>query len=165
MESRIKTILLAGGVVAIAGVAYMNGWKLPDAKVTHGRLLQATIGTFDPNADIKNLDDYGTTWPNEYEVQQAFNRQIGIVDLCVEEEEARRGGSLQGTAKIAVKLNPNNPEPFGVNADIPKQLGKRTELVDCLRAAVAKVKYPVYDGPPLIVNFQVDLEGVPEVPD
>ncbi len=165
MDNKIKTFIGAGVVAAIAAGVYLSGWSPSNEGVGKGkRSLTATISTFDPDADIEfDLDAYGTTWPDDYEVQMAFNGAFGPMDECVAEYKASKGikgdKTLSGDVAMEVKLNPKEPRPFGVNATLPKKFAKASSLNDCMREAAATVQYPTYDGPPLVVAFEFELDA------
>jgi hypothetical protein len=121
----------------------------------------ANIAEFDPNADISlDMDKYGTERPDEYQVQQAFFGQFGAIDECVWAEKDRRGSERQlpGDVALSVKLNPEQSRPFGVNATMPDGLSKAEKLANCLREAAASAPYPTYDGPPVVVDFEMELD-------
>ena len=122
--------------------------------------VTANIAEFDPNADVTLDINGGTERPDEYAVQQAFFDQFGAIDECVwnYKEGKRIDGQLAGDVSMAVKLNPTESRPFGVNATMPEHFEKATKLKDCLRNAAADAPYPTYDGPPLIVDFEFELD-------
>ncbi|WP_052551711.1 hypothetical protein [Enhygromyxa salina] len=123
--------------------------------------VTANVAQFDPNADISlDMDKFGSERPDQYEIQQAFFGQFGALDECVWAEKDRRGDEAQllGDVSMAVKLNPETSRPFGVNATMPEAHAKSTELQDCLREAAASAPYPTYDGPPVIVDFEFELD-------
>ena len=123
--------------------------------------VTANIAEFDPNADISlDMDKYGSEHPDEYAIQQAFFGQFGAIDECVWAEKDRRGSEaqLQGDVALAVKLNPEQSRPFGVNASMPEGYEKATELTNCLREAAAAAPYPTWDGPPRVVEFEFELD-------
>jgi hypothetical protein len=128
------------------------------------RTVKATIGTFDPNADIE-LDmngGGGGERPDDYDIQMAFNQTFGGMDECVSSAKDRKGvkkeKALPGTIDVAVKLNPGSHRPLGVNATISGRHGKDPQLVDCVREAVAAAPFPKYDGPPIVAEFQTELD-------
>lgn len=123
--------------------------------------VTANIAEFDPTADITlDMDKYGSERPDDYVVQQAFFNTFGALDECVWAEKDRRGSEdqLLGDVSMSVKLNPESPRPFGVNATMPEGYAKSVKLKDCLREAAASAGYPTYDGPPLIVDFEFQLD-------
>lgn len=123
--------------------------------------VTANVAEFDPNADISlDLDKYGTEHPDEYAIQQGFFNAFEAMDKCVWDEKDRRGSEKQlpGEVTLAVKLNPEKPEPFAVNATMPEKLAKATKLKDCLREAAAQPLYPTYDGPPRVVEFEMEID-------
>jgi hypothetical protein len=122
--------------------------------------VTANVAEFDPNADITlDLDKYGSDRPDQYQIQQAFFAQFSALDECVWAEKDRRGSEdqLLGDVSMAVKLNPEG-RPFGVNASMPEGYEKSTKLKDCLREAAANADYPKYDGPPVVVDFEFELD-------
>ena len=135
--------------------------KLGDAAAPEA--MTANVATFDPNADIAlDLDAYGSERPNEYEIQQRFFDSFEAMDACVWSEKERTGKTeeqLPGDVQMAVKLNPKQSRPFGVNATLPDAVAKSTKLNECLREAAAGVAYPTYDGPPVVVNFEFELDA------
>jgi hypothetical protein len=102
----------------------------------------------------------GAERPDQYVIQQAFFNQFAALDECVWAEKDRRGSEdqLLGDVSMAVKLNPESQRPFGVNAQMPKGFEKSGKLKDCLREAAANAGYPTYDGPPVIVDFEFELD-------
>ncbi|MFO7565848.1 MAG: hypothetical protein R6X02_24615 [Enhygromyxa sp.] len=123
--------------------------------------VTANIAEFDPHADIAfDLDRYGSERPDEYAIQQAFFAAFDGIGACVDAEKQRRKTEeqLQGDVSMAIKLNPEKPRPFGVNAILPEGFEKSTKLKDCMREEVAKVQFPKYDGPPVVVEFEFELD-------
>ena len=123
--------------------------------------VTANVASFDPNADVVfDLDKYGVERPNEYDVQQAFFNQFSALDECVWAEKDRRKNEdqLLGDVAMAVKLNPEDSRPLSVNATMPEGYEKSQKLTDCLREAAAGAPYPVYDGPPVVVDFEFELD-------
>lgn len=123
--------------------------------------ITANVASFDPTADVSlDMDKYGSERPDEYEVQQAFFGAFGDIDGCVLAEKDRRKTEeqLQGDVSMAVKLNPSKGRPFGVNAELPAGFEKATKLETCLREAAGTVGYPTYDGPPVVVEFEFELD-------
>lgn len=126
-----------------------------------GRTIsKANVATFDPDEDINfDLNAYGTARPDQYAIEQAFNGAFGGFDLCVadEKERAKSDDQLPGDLKLAIKLNPKESRPFAVNAElVGGKMGDK--LNDCVREAAAGVAYPTYDGPPVVVNFELELD-------
>lgn len=122
--------------------------------------VTANVAEFDPNADVAlDLDKWGVERPDQYQIQQAFFDQFGALDECVWAEKDRRGSEdqLLGDVSMAVKLNPEG-RPFGVNATLPSGYEKSGKLEDCLREAAANAAYPKYDGPPVVVEFEFELD-------
>jgi hypothetical protein len=123
--------------------------------------VTANVAEFDPNADVSlDMDKFGSERPDQYSIQQAFFGQFGALDECVLAEKDRRGDEAQllGDVSMAVKLNPEQSRPFGVNASMPDAHAKATKLQDCLREAAASAPYPTYDGPPVVVDFEFELD-------
>lgn len=115
---------------------------------------------FDPAAPV-DLDRYeGNQWPDEREVSAAFENQYAAFDSCVAAEKKRTGKSMRlvGDAGLALLLNPAGARPLGVNAEMPTKLERRSKLANCLRNASAEGPYPQYDGPPLVVKFEFELD-------
>lgn len=123
--------------------------------------VTANIAEFDPNGDIAlDMDKFGSERPDEYAIQQAFFAAFDGIGACVAAEHERRNSDEQfeGDVSIAVKLNPEKPRPFGINATMPSGFESATELKDCMREEVAKVEFPTYDGPPVVVEIEFELE-------
>lgn len=128
------------------------------------RTVKASIAEFDPNSEVKfDLSKYGSQRVDEWLVQEAFNRSFDGLDRCVAAVRGRLkvGGEdvLEGDVDFVVQLNPESDRPFAVSATIsnPKLDGDKI-LKDCLRDAVAEVKYPKYDGPPQVAEFSTQLD-------
>ncbi len=120
----------------------------------------ADVPDFDPSAPV-DLDKWdGSEWPDETQVTAAFEAQYPAFDSCVAAEKERSGITmkLEGEAGMALKLNPAGARPFGVNAAMPEDHAARTELTRCLRNATAGGQYPAYDGPPLVVRFDFEID-------
>lgn len=134
--------------------------KMGDKPVGAGS-VSAKVASFDPNADtVLDLDRYGSERPDEYQVQQAFFDRFGALDECVMAEKDRRGSDSQlaGDVQMAIKLNPESAQPFAVNASMPKAFAKNESLTECLREAGASSQFPTYDGPPIVVEFEFELD-------
>ena len=138
------------------------GCKKPD-KRRGTRTVKATIAEFDPASMTVDLDKYGSERVDDWEVQQAFNRSFDGLDQCVFAAKEKAGmkpeDTLDGDVDFAVKLNPKEDKPFGVNAQLSsKKWGGNEDLKDCLREAVAGVGFPTYDGPPQVAEFSTQLD-------
>jgi hypothetical protein len=123
--------------------------------------VTANVAEFDPNADISlDMDKYGSDRPDEYAVQQAFFAAFDGISVCVEAEHQRRKSddTFEGDVTMAIKLNPEQPRPFGVNATLPSGFEKSDKLKSCMREAVGTVEFPKYDGPPVVVEFEFELD-------
>lgn len=132
----------------------MGGTAAPDA-------VTANVAEFDANADVLlDMDSYGGEIPDEFAIQQAFFGQFEAIGQCVFDEKDRRKSEDQmlGDVVIAVKLNPKSSRPFGVNATMPEGYEKAAKLKDCLREAAADARYPKWDGPPRVVEFEFELD-------
>jgi len=115
-----------------------------------------SVPSFDPSADM-SLDGYeGGERPDEQIVQTAFEETFAEIDVCV--EKARKSKRLPGDAHLSVLLDPKGEKPLGVNAELAKPLTKNKKLNDCLRGAAAHAHYPSYDGPPVVVDFEFELD-------
>ncbi len=144
------------------------GCKEPEIKQaggrSAGRTVKATIGTFDPNADLGiDLSNFGSERPDDYAVQMAFNQSFAGMDACVAAAKDRKGISadtqLEGDLDIQVKLEPKTGKAMAVNATLPGKYAKDTELSDCIRDAVAQVDFPRYDGPPVTAEMYTQLDA------
>lgn len=112
-----------------------------------------SVPTFDPNATVE-IKDTGGERPDEHTVEGAFKTQNDALDRCVKQAK----GAAKGKAKVEVLLNPNGNRPLGINAMLPPKLRKNAEFRECVRGATAAAPFPAYDGPPVIVDldFQID---------
>ncbi|MEE9385760.1 MAG: hypothetical protein V3V08_20310 [Nannocystaceae bacterium] len=129
--------------------------------LARGSANVSKVPTFSESDRVANLDDHeGSEWPDERELESAFQAQFHRFDSCIANEKQRRDirRRLAGDAEVAVLLNPRGMAPLGVNAAMPRKHRTRTELVSCLRTAVAAAPYPAYDGPPLVVKFEFELD-------
>lgn len=124
----------------------------------------AAVPNFDPNATTE-LTEEGGERPDEFVLLGAFENQREQMDRCVEDAKAGDDVTLEGTATMEVLLNPAGHRPLGINGrasdDAPKDVG----LMDCLRAATASAPYPGYDGPPVIVEFDFEIDAGYEIED
>lgn len=149
-------------ILGALGVAVAIGCnaKPAERKGERGRTIaKANVATFDPDEAVNfDLNAYGSERPDQYAIEQAFNGAFGALDQCVFDEKERRGSDAQlpGNLKLAIKLNPKEARPFAVNAEVEDGIGD--ELKECLREATAAVNYPTYDGPPVVVNFELELD-------
>ncbi len=124
----------------------------------------AAVPTFDPNASTELVAD-GAERPDEFVLLGAFERQRAQMDRCVEDAKAGDDVSLQGTATMEVLLNPAGKRPLGINGKVSEDAPKDTGLVECLRAATASAPYPGYDGPPVVVEFDFEIDAGYEIED
>jgi len=122
--------------------------------------VTANVAEFDPNADVTVDLNGGSERPDEYAIQQAFFGQFGAIDECVwsYKDNERLDEQLPGDVALAVKLNPTQSRPYGVNATMPEGFEEAAKLKDCLREAAAGAPYPTYDGPPVVVDFEFELD-------
>ncbi len=161
MDSKILTYVGAGAVVLVAGAIYFSGFSLDGGEKKKGeRKVTASISTFDPEGDVTlDLDAYGSERPDDYAVQDAFYGTFEGFDQCLVKERKRMGDEemvLEGDATITIKLNPKKSKPLGVNAALPEEYSD--DFKDCLREAAAKGKYPTYDGPPVVAEFEFEID-------
>ena len=157
-------------LLALPACGKSGAQKAPQRKLTvkvvgtsTADAVTANVAEFDPNAAISlDMDKYGGERPDDYEIQQAFFGAFDGIGTCVEAERQRRKTPddevLPGDVSVAVKLNPEKSRPFGVNATLPEGFESATKLKDCMREEVAKVKYPTYDGVPVVVEFEFELD-------
>ena len=120
--------------------------------------------TFDPNAST-TLDSDGAERPDEFALLGAFERQHQAMDRCVEQAKDGQDVTLTGTATMEVLLNPAGHRPLGINGTVSEDAPQDTSFVECLRAATASAPYPGYDGPPLLVEFDFELDAGYEIED
>lgn len=150
-----------GAVVGLVLVVAACGWKPAEPAGERGRKASmASIASFDPSADIAfDLEAYGSDRPDQYEIEQAFATRYGAFDECVAAEKQRSGkdDQLPGDVSMAIKLDPKSNKPFAVNAELADGAGSK-QLNDCLRDAAAAATYPKYDGPPVVVKFNFELD-------
>lgn len=151
-------------LMALAAV----GCKEPEIKqagrTAAGRTVKASIGTFDPNADLGiDLSNFGSERPDDYEVQMAINQGFAAMDACVAAAKERRGISadtqLEGDLDLQVKLEPKTGKAMAVNATLPAKYAKDKTLDQCIRDAVGGVEFPKYDGPPVVAEFYTQLDA------
>ncbi len=111
------------------------------------------VPTFDPNATVE-VQDTGGERPDEHVIEGAFKAQNEALDQCVKQTK----GAIKGKAKVEVLLNPAGNRPLGINAMLPKKLRSNAALRECVRTATAAAPFPAYDGPPVMVDldFQID---------
>jgi hypothetical protein len=147
-------------------VALLVAGVIGGASADASAAATTTVPTFDPNADVVMDMEAGPEQPNSHTVQEAFSRQYDAIDACVVERKGDSDRTLEGEAHVEVLLNPKGATPLGVNTVLPGKTKKDRELVECLRAAVATADYPSYDGPPVVVEFDFELDpGFEEVPE
>ena len=150
------------------GVEFLAGMRGHAVKVLAALAVTAaplaaqaaeSVPSFDPQADV-NLDGYeGGERPDEIAVQSAFEETFGEIDICVEKaRKAKKLEQLPGDAKLKVLLSPKGEKPMGVNAELAQPLSKNKKLNDCLRVAASHGHYPSYDGPPVVVDFEFELD-------
>lgn len=155
---------LALALCALMAVA-ASGCKDPEIKQAgrSGRTVKANVATFDPDADVTiDFEKYGTERPDDYAAQMAFHQAFEPMDACVLAAKERRGMGpnkvLAGDVDVAVKLEPKTGKAQAVNASLTKHK-KDSTLTKCIREAVATVKFPSYDGPPVVVEFHTELDA------
>ncbi len=157
------------GVLALSTLMAVAafGCKEPEIKQggRKGRTVKANIGTFDPDADVVlDLDKYGSERPDDYAVQVAFNQAFEPMDECVLSAKERKGIKADavlhdGMMDIAIKLDGPKGKATAVNATLPGKFDKDEKLKECIRSAVADVQFPQYDGPPVVVDFHMELDA------
>ncbi|TPV95022.1 MAG: hypothetical protein B7733_12060 [Myxococcales bacterium FL481] len=152
MMTRLATSVVASLVAASAALSS------PQA---HAAASAASVPTFEAGKQTNDLDRHdGSEWPDELEIVSAFENQFERFDACVADEKKRRRSAkrLAGEAAVQVLLNPAGHVPLGLNTSMPKPYTKRKQFVACLRTAAAQAPFPAYDGPPLVVDFEFELD-------
>ncbi len=151
-KGKVGIVFRSGAVGAIAAfVGTMLGAPTASAAA------KTSIPHFDPNADTTVQMDVGGERPDEVRVLEAFEHQYGSFDECVAAAKKGRDRTLPGDVDVEVLLNPKGHTPLGVNATLPNSVDKKS-LRECLRSAVAAADYPSYDGPPVVVAFNFELD-------
>ena len=112
-----------------------------------------SVPTFDPDADV-TITDTGAERPDEYTIEIAFKKQDKALDQCVAQAQTK----IEGKAKVSVLLNPDGQRPLGINAKLPKKLQSNTALAECIRGATAAAPFPSYDGPPVVVDLDFEID-------
>lgn len=112
-----------------------------------------SVPTFDEHADVV-IQDTGSERPDEHTIELAFKKQNDALDKCVE----GTGATVKGKAKVTVLLNPEGHRPLGINTKLPQALQNNADFRECVRGATAAAPFPAYDGPPVVVDldFQID---------
>jgi hypothetical protein len=147
-------------------VALLVAGAIGGASADASAAATTSVPTFDPNADVVMDMDAGPERPDGHTITEAFSRQYDAIDACVVDSKGGNDRTLDGEAHVEVLLNPKGATPLGVNTELPGRSKKDRELVECLRAAVATADYPSYDGPPVVVEFDFELDpGTEEVPE
>lgn len=163
------------GKRSLCGVMFRKGHQRLIAALVAGVLggtaanasaaATTTVPTFDPNADTVMDMGAGGERPDQQRVLEAFSQRYDAIDACVSETKGARARTLDGEAHVEVLLNPQGATPLGVNTNLPKGMTSNRTLRECLRAAVATADYPSYDGPPIVVEFDFQLDpGYEEEP-
>jgi hypothetical protein len=118
----------------------------------------AAVPEFNPEVPL-NLDRYeGSERPDQDVVMERFNGTFDAIDHCVELERKRAHvDQVDGNASVDVLLDPEGNRPLGVNAKIDSDKSQK-KLKGCLRQAIASAKFPGYDGPPVVVNFEFEID-------
>lgn len=124
----------------------------------------AAVPTFDPNASTELQSD-GAERPDEFVLLGAFEQQRAQMDRCVEQAKASDDEQLVGTATMEVLLNPAGKRPLGINGKVSDDAPSDPGLMECLRAATAAAPYPGYDGPPVVVEFDFEIDAGFEIED
>ena len=119
----------------------------------------AAVPTFDPNADVV-VEDTGSERPDEHTIEQAFKKQNDALNACV--TLAGQAGA-KGDAKLEVLLNPQGDRPLGINATLPGSLQNNTDFRECVRGATAAAPFPSYDGPPVVVDLDFEIDPGHEI--
>ena len=124
----------------------------------------AAVPNFDPNATTE-LTAEGGERPDELVLLGACERQRGQMDRCVDEAKSGNDVTFEGTATMEVLLNPAGARPLGINGRASEDAPKDAGLMECLRSATASAPYPGYDGPPVIVEFDFEIDAGFEIED
>jgi hypothetical protein len=164
----------APGAIARCGIMFRGGHNRLLAAVVGGALAAApagsahaacTVPTFDPDASTVLDMEAGSERPDERRVLAAFESQYGAFDSCVMNAKPKNDAPIPGEAQVQILLNPAGATPLGINAELPEPVRRNHELRECLRDAVSRADYPSYDGPPVVVVFDFELDpGTEEMP-
>lgn len=131
------------------------------APLAEAAVNASNVPSFNAGEQTNDLDKHeGSEWPDEGQLEWAFQSQFDRFDECVvaEKQRIRSQKRLTGEATVQVLLNPHGRVPLGLNTTMPKRYSKRSSFVSCLRTAAAEAPYPAYDGPPLVVDFEFELD-------
>lgn len=128
-------------------------------------LAAPTIPEIDRSKPV-NLNKYpGGERPDDQEVLDAFSGQLDALARCVEVAKSRANmgddDRLEGGAVMTILLNPEGKQPLAVSAQVPDEVKKLKQFKrfrQCLRVATWKGDYPSYDGPPIEVDFEFELD-------
>jgi hypothetical protein len=158
-RGRLGLMFRAGARAAVAAfVAAMLGSTAASAAAS------ATVPEFDPNADVVIDMNGGGERPQDFQVMEAFEQQFGEFDQCIARAKQGKETQLDGDVDVQVLLDPKGDRPLGINAALPGKTGKDKGLRECLRSAVAAARFPSYNGPPIVVEFNFQLDpGYEEV--
>ena len=158
-RGRLGLMFRTGAKAAVAAfVAAMLGSSAASAAA------KATVPEFDPTADRVIDMNGGSERPEDYQVLEAFEQQYSQLDQCVMKAKRGKDKQLQGDVDVQVLLDPKGERPLGINATLPGKSAKNRGLRECLRSAIAAAHYPKYDGPPVVVEFNFQLDpGYEEV--
>jgi hypothetical protein len=154
-------LLTLTAIIGIAGCK--KDEKSPPQRRVKVTTAKAAVADFDPTADfVLDLDAYGSERPDDYDIELAFAESFDAMDKCVAQYKARARlepeQQLSGELQVAVKLNPKKGPPLGINLELPGRYEKATSLETCMRTAVATAPYPKYDGPPIVAEFETELD-------
>lgn len=110
-----------------------------------------------------DLNKYkGGERPDDQGVLDAFSAQMGTLARCVEKAKDRadmgQDDRMEGGALMTILLNPEGERPLAVSGELPEKVKKDKRLLKCLRVATWKGEYPAYDGPPVEVEFEFELD-------
>lgn len=149
-RSRLSSFLsaLAAGLLTVSFVSPSYAApKIPE--IDHSRPV-----------DLNKYD--GGERPDDQEVLDAFSAQMDALAKCVEDAKARanmgQDDRMEGGALMTIQLNPEGERPLAVSGTLPDKVKKDKRLRECLRVATWKGDYPAYDGPPIEVDFEFELD-------
>lgn len=123
---------------------------------------KSSIPEFDPDNFTVDMNAYpGNQAPDEQEVIRAFENQFSAIDVCVAKAKRKRNQRIKGFAEMKVLLNPSGDAPLGLHSRVPEplQANKRGRaLASCLRTAIASAEYPKFRGPPVVAEFEFEID-------
>ncbi len=115
----------------------------------------ASVPKYDPDRGSSIGENAGSERISDRTIRQHLSRFEPRLNECIE-QLAEAGVEIgSGQVSFDIGIDPSG-KVWGVTAHAPKAIAS-TGVVACMRLKIAKYKFPSWDGPPLGVEYSLEI--------